>query len=506
MGIIYKAIHKANRNEIYIGRTASSLEDRRRSHERNQSVWSLPETAFDRVLIHTGINNWEWEILQDQLTDDLELDSAERKHIQAHLNKGYKLHNIAHNPDHPNSKTERKQKDSSLGAARAWDPLNTHANHARYYSKKIIPIVNLTKNVKYENITSCRDSEDITTVLIHKLCKSGEPHPRTGNQYAFLDISGEPILNDGHSKEYLIQQKIEILNILTSEITRCSLVEAADKINCRLNVLTAMKQLCISGRRNDVSCNGFLVFAIDADENRIETDEHKHILWKINDTSKVYYVWKWNSAKSEWKYEKKLNGIDACADLFATTLGNKSNSYKSKLSEIIQGKRHHINGYTVTTTSDLPISKPLLKNQSVIWLDAGNGKSNLFIDVKQASVELNINRNSILECCRGSIYSTAGKRFVFADENNEPIYTERHIAYSRNAFGAGKSVFWVQGDESFKSISALRIRLLELWKSGDKRIGFVPKNTRLSKILKGEESDEFGTDQTKFKITLRQIN
>jgi hypothetical protein len=126
--------------------------------------------------------------------------------------------------------------------------------------------------------------------------------------------------------------------------------------------------------------------------------------------------------------------------------------------------------------------------------------------VKQASVELNINRNSILECCRGTIYSTGGKRFVFADENNEPIYTERHTAYSRNAVGAGKSVFWVQGDESFKSISALRRRLLELWRSGDKRIRFVPKNTRLSKILKGEESDEFGTYQTKFKITLRQIN
>ena len=54
MGIIYKVTFKQCPNEIYIGQTILSLEERQRQHERNPKVWSLPDYHFDRILLSKG--------------------------------------------------------------------------------------------------------------------------------------------------------------------------------------------------------------------------------------------------------------------------------------------------------------------------------------------------------------------------------------------------------------------------------------------------------------------
>jgi hypothetical protein len=507
MGIIYKATYTVDPNQIYIGKTTLSLAERRRQHERNPDVWSIADNVFDRMLLETGIKNWEWEVLQDQISDDLELDVAEKKYVQQSLTNGYKLHNVIHNPDHPNVRpTERSKKDSTLGAARAWDPSNIHANRARYFSGKLKPIVNLTTKVRYPTITSLRDAENVSTQTLHKLCESGEPHPETGHQYAFLGLDGAPILKDGHAKKHRIQQDIELLNISTGEVTRCSLFEAARKLKCGLSVLKVMKHLNMGGNRNNIRYNGFLVFAIDADRNRIETESHKKMLEKMVGRNRPYHAWRWDTSGSQWKYEKKLYGIEQCVELLVKELGDKPIKYKSKVAEILEGQRHHVKGYSFSTTPDTPIMKPILKQRPVVLLDSGTGSHKIYIDAKHAAIEQNLKSSLILACCSGRIYSTGGKRFAYADEDNQPLYTERHKAYSRKAVGAGKSVYWVQGDESFRSIAALHRRLVRLWNAREVRLEFVPTRERLSRILSGEDSDELGSDQCKFRITLRKIS
>lgn len=507
MGIIYKATYKLDPNQIYIGKTLLLLDERRRSHERNPAVWKISKNAFDRILIDTGLINWEWEVLQDGLKDDLELDTAEKKHIQSHLDRGYRVLNITHNPDHPNNSQliEGKQKNALLGAARSWDPLNSYAYRSRYFANKIKPVINLTTKKYYPNITLLRDSENISTPQIHKLCESGEPSLRTGYQYAFLDIDGKPILKDGHSKKYPIQQDVELFNMANGENTRCSLFEAARILNCQLSILTQMKHLNLGGNRSSISYQGFLVFAIGTDGKRVETTQHRDKLRKISCENEFYHVWRWDISLSQWKYEKKLNGYGNCAELLAQTLGGQPSKYKSKIAEILKGERFSIKGYSFTNTPHSPPKKPILKQQPVVWLNCDSGVYKVFTDARHAAEELDLTSGKIIDCCNGRLHSTAGQRFAYADKNGQPVYTDRHVAYSRMNVGSGKSVYWVQGDESFRSIAALRRRLLALAKAGDPRILFVPKAAQLSKIIRGEVPDEFGHGQYKFRLTLRSI-
>ncbi len=509
MGIIYKVTFKPDPNQIYIGKSVLSLDERRRQHERNPLVWQLSDNSFDKILIRTGIDNWIWEIIEKDLKTNVDLDSAEQKYIQDYLEKGYNLVNIIHNPDHIKNAqtTEQKIKYSKYGAARAWDITNRYAHKARYFSGKIKPVINLTTKKKYNTITELRNKENISTLLTHKLCETGEPNPKNGNQYAFLDPDNNPILHEGHKKSYPILQKIELVKINTGISNRCTLFEASFQIGCLLNELTKMKILKMRGKTNCITCKGFMIFALDDNGERILTKSHSKILDKMKNEKKIVYVWFWDRLKSQWQFDKKIAGYSAVSEYLSNIIGGLPQFHKSKITEILKdgSSRKHIKGYSFTLTSEKPKIKPILKLQPVILLNSGNSPHTVFDNAKFAADELGLNSEYILACCNGKIDSTGGKRFAFADSRNQPIYTNRHNSFLRNAIGSGKSVYWVEGEKTFRSIAACRRHLIYLSKEGDPRVPYVPKAETLAKIASGTKSNEIGTNNYKFKLTLRCI-
>lgn len=65
--IIYKVTNLKN-NKIYIGKTCTTLERRKRKHyneSRYQDRWDLQSTHFHRALIKYSVNDWVWEIEDD---------------------------------------------------------------------------------------------------------------------------------------------------------------------------------------------------------------------------------------------------------------------------------------------------------------------------------------------------------------------------------------------------------------------------------------------------------
>jgi len=501
MGIIYKVTYKIDPNEIYIGQTVLSMEERRRQHERNPNVWQLSDESFDKILLKKGLDNWKWEIIKKDIKTKEELDRAEISNIRFYGEKGYMLLNIIHNTN----KSRIKNK-TNYGAVKAWDTNNTKAHRARYITGKIKPIKNLTKDINYKTIVELRDKEKISTPIINKICKTGEPHPKTGNQYAFLDLENNPILNDGHTKSYPILQLIEMLDIKTGEKYRVNLFEATSIAKCNLGELTKMKIFNMGGKRDDLTCNGYLFFSLNENGERIETGKHKKKLKRATLNRADIYIWLWNQEKTKWEFLNKVVGYQLASEFVANRFRTqKSSIYSSKIIEIIKGKRKHLKGYSFTITSEAPNIKPLRKLQPVIWLNSKNGQQIYFDNAKIAAEELGLESQYIIECCNGKKNMTGGCRFAWSNKKKEPIYTEQHENYLRKKIGLGMSVYWVEGEQTFQSIAELKRHLDNLCANNDNRVPYAPKVEKLSKIAKGEISGLLGKGDNKFKITLKMI-
>jgi len=501
MGIIYKVTYKIDPNVIYIGQSVLSIEERRRQHERNPNVWQLSDESFDKILLNKGLDNWKWEIIETNIKTKEELDRAEIDNIRLYRERGYKLLNIIHN-----SIRGLTTNKSNYGAIKTWDTNNKKAHTARYLTGKIKPVINLTKNIKYRTIIELRNKERISTASINKLCETGEPHPLTGNQYAFLDLENNPILNYGHAKPYPILQKIEMLNIKTGEKYKVNLFEAASIANCNRWELTKMKIFDIGGKRDDLTCNGYMFFALTEDGERIETDKHKQILARAKLNRADIYVWLWNKDKEKWDFLNKVKGYQKASEFLAHEFNiQKASSFSSKIIEIIEEKRKHLKGYSFTITSEAPNQKPIQKRQPVILLDSHDGQQIYFDNANKAAETLGLDSKYIVACCNGKSNMTGGYRFAWSNDKKEPIYTEQHENYLRKKIGLGMSVYWEEGDETFQSIAELKRHLDNLCANNDTRVPYVPKAEKLSKIAKGEISGLLGKADNKFKITLKLI-
>lgn len=509
MGLIYIATLRLNTKQAYIGQTVLSLKERRRQHERNRQVWSLSECNFDRILLNYGILNWDWEIL-DSNVEDGELHRIEKEFIEIYQKKGYDLFNINHNtklnPRIDANKRANKKLTATINGRKTWDKENRNAHKARFITGKIKPVFNITLQRKYDSITDLRDIEKISIKTIETLCEEGKPNEKTGFQYAYLDENEKPKLKEGHKQKYPILNKIEIQDIKTKESQQIDIFKAALIIKCRKSALTCMKILNLGGKKDIISCNGYIIFALDDNGNRIETESHKRRLERELLNKENLSIWKWNLNESKWIFEQTVLGANNVSLFLQDKIGGdqQSSYYINKISEILTGKRKHIKGYCITTNTDQPKFKPLIKKNKVIYLNS-DGNIKIFDSVMTAGMELGIEPRSITACCRGKINKAVGKRFAWADEKGEPIYTQKHKDYSNNKTGLGKSVYWEEGSKSFNSISELRRHLLSLLDKGDERVVFVPKADKLSKIAKGDLPGEFKDGNIVFKLTLKMI-
>lgn len=81
MGIIYKARNIVN-EKCYIGQTIRILNDRKKGHFCNKNKKS--DNAFHRAIRKYGKDNFQWEILKDNINDKLILNLMETFMIMVH--------------------------------------------------------------------------------------------------------------------------------------------------------------------------------------------------------------------------------------------------------------------------------------------------------------------------------------------------------------------------------------------------------------------------------------
>lgn len=267
-----------------------------------------------------------------------------------------------------------------------------------------------------------------------------------------------------------------------------------------------MKILNLGGKRNDLTCNGYLFFRVNENGERIETDKHKQILERAKINTADIYIWSWNIEKEKWEFLNKVKGYQKASEFLAHKFNiQKSSIYSNKIIEIIKGDRKHLKGYSFTITSEAPNQKPLRKLQPLIWLNSKDGQQIYFDNAIIAAEKLGLESQYIIECCNGKKNMTSGCRFAWSNEKHEPIYTEQHENYFRKKTGLGMSVYWVEGEQTFRSIAELKRHLDNLCANNDDRVPYVPKAEKLSKIAKGEISGLLGKGDNKFKITLKII-
>lgn len=111
--IIYKAINKIN-GKVYIGQTINGLEQRKREHKNHSNLNSIYH--FHNAIRKYGFDNFEWEVLHENVCDLDTLNCLEEIEIILHnsFHIGYNMNNGGKNC-RPSEKTRIKMSKSQIG-------------------------------------------------------------------------------------------------------------------------------------------------------------------------------------------------------------------------------------------------------------------------------------------------------------------------------------------------------------------------------------------------------
>ena len=77
--LIYKITNIVN-NKVYIGQTTKTLEERKQNY-LNEYKWNKNPRVIIRAMRKYGFNNFKFEILEDNIKTQHELDNRERYYI-----------------------------------------------------------------------------------------------------------------------------------------------------------------------------------------------------------------------------------------------------------------------------------------------------------------------------------------------------------------------------------------------------------------------------------------
>lgn len=90
MNIIYKATNNIN-GKIYIGQTSKTLRERKIAHRNRVNFGS--KYHFHNAIRKYGFEVFEWEVLEERITDKIELDKLEIEYIKKFdsIKNGYNI-------------------------------------------------------------------------------------------------------------------------------------------------------------------------------------------------------------------------------------------------------------------------------------------------------------------------------------------------------------------------------------------------------------------------------
>lgn len=203
--IIYKATNKINK-KVYVGQTIHTLEYRRKQHE-NRSKYDKYLTLFGRALRKYGFENFEWKIIC-RANSKRELDILESLWILVlHSTEKERGYNLKLGGDQPCLTNSVKKKISEAQKGE----LNHMYGRRGKNNPCSIPVMNVTKNIKYDSATQCAEIEQISVSKVCAVCR-GERATTNNCVYRYLiDNKIQEIDSKIHKKT------IAVVNLNTEE-------------------------------------------------------------------------------------------------------------------------------------------------------------------------------------------------------------------------------------------------------------------------------------------------
>lgn len=188
--IIYKITNNIN-SKIYIGQTTQTFENRK-SNYFNEYKWSKKPRPIILAMRKYGIENFTFEILEDNITSKIELDRKERYyvievyHSMIEEGHGYNVERGGNGKGKHSDITKRKISEAQKGQ------LNHMFGKTGELNKTSKKIIELTTNKTYG---SASEAARILNLSFSHVCAvaRGERGSTGGYVFRYLDENNSPL-------------------------------------------------------------------------------------------------------------------------------------------------------------------------------------------------------------------------------------------------------------------------------------------------------------------------
>ncbi|MCF0126859.1 MAG: GIY-YIG nuclease family protein [Clostridia bacterium] len=186
--LIYKITNKIN-NKNYIGQTTRSLEDRKKDYVK-EVRFSKADRPIIRAMRKYGIENFEFEILKDNVETQDELDILEIQYIkkyntQVDVGDGYNLKYGGQGGKHA-EETKRKIGEAQLGEK------NHMYGKTGALNPSSIKVIELTTGERFDSAMLAASNFNVNFSHVCAVCR-GERGSTGGYVFRYLDKQDNPI-------------------------------------------------------------------------------------------------------------------------------------------------------------------------------------------------------------------------------------------------------------------------------------------------------------------------
>lgn len=203
--LIYKITNIVN-NKVYIGQTTKTLEERKKNY-LNEYKWNKNPRVIIRAMRKYGFDNFKFEILEDNIKTQQELDNRERYYITEVYHSlveenGYNVERGGNGQGKHTEITKQKIGDAQKGE------LNHMFGKTGELNKTSKKILELTTDKIYGS--ACEAARALNINFSHVCAVARGTRGSTGGYvFRYLDENDEPIkIESVKIKSSLIRQKI----------------------------------------------------------------------------------------------------------------------------------------------------------------------------------------------------------------------------------------------------------------------------------------------------------
>lgn len=206
--LIYKITNRIN-DKIYIGQTVRTLHDRIHDYIKDTKYIKTEQARpIIRAMQKYGINNFKFEIIEDDIKDRNLLDIEEMNYISKFNSqnplKGYNIENGGNSEGKHTKSTREKISKAQRGC------LNHMYGKCRGLNPTAKPIIDLTTGITYDSIIGYIRDNKMNESEITKICQC---------------CKGQRMSSGGHVLRYIINGEPENIKQKTTTKTFTSIVD-----------------------------------------------------------------------------------------------------------------------------------------------------------------------------------------------------------------------------------------------------------------------------------------